>query len=311
MKKSSWQIFIGFLVCCILTATSTLLPAQTSPASGQSQSKSAPPSNGWFTARLVAEKVWCIDDHGSDNMYLVEGQEKALLVDTGLGVANLAEFIKTLTPLPITVINTHGHPDHAGGNLQFEKVYAHSNDFELIKRFSSKEQRENTVKNMLKNATVPDSVILKDPGNLKPTVLMPLKQGDVLDLGKRKLEVIEVPGHTKGSICLLDRGRKLLFTGDNDNTLVWLFLADCTPLETYLVSLQKLNQQASAFDLLLPGHGGPLDKAFIGEQISCVHSILDGSCTGKPYNSFAGKGLVCGYKRAQVAYNPQNLRAQP
>ena len=80
----------------------------------------APKPGSWFTARKVAEGTGCIEDHGSDNMYVVEGKKKALRIDTGLGFAKLSDFVKTLTRLPVVVVNTHGHGDHAGGNYQFK-----------------------------------------------------------------------------------------------------------------------------------------------------------------------------------------------
>lgn len=241
-----------------------------------------------FTASSVGPNVWRIDDKGSDNIYLVEGKEKALLIDTGLGIGKLTEFAKTLTKLPLTVVNTHGHRDHAGGDFEFEEVYAHPADFDLIQRSDNHAKRA---------------------AGLKPTVLHEIKEGYEFDLGGRKLQVIETPGHTPGSIVLLDAANKLLFTGDNDNTLVWLFLRDSLPLETYLATLQKIDKRTD-FETMLPGHGGPLDKAFVGEQIVATKSILDGSCTPKPYKSMAGDALTCEYKRASVAFDPKNLRKQ-
>jgi glyoxylase-like metal-dependent hydrolase (beta-lactamase superfamily II) len=267
-----------------------------------------PKSESWFTAKPVAEKVRRIDDHGSDNMYLVEGKEKALLIDTGLGVADLAGFVKSLTALPVIVVNTHGHPDHAGGNIQFGPAYAHPSDFELIKQFTSGEYRAGTIQRILQESPGLAAFILKESSGLKLPAPLPAREGYVFDLGGRKLEVIETPGHTPGSICLLDAENKLLFTGDNDNTLVWLFLRDCLPLETYLQTLQSLKQRAGEFETLLPGHGDPLDKTFIDEQIVCAQNILSGACKGEPYHSFAGDALLCTYKRAGIAYNPDNLR---
>ncbi len=303
----------SFLILCLIMGSVSALRGQTVQArtAAQKISSNAESKPGeWFKIEQVADKVWCIDDHGADNMYLVEGRDKALFIDTGTGAAKLRDCLKSITKLPIIVVNTHGHPDHAGGNFQFEKVYAHAMDFEMIRRFNQKEERKNVVQNMLRGSTVPESLVLKDSDDQKPATLVPVKQGYVFDLGQRKLEVIEVPGHTMGSICLLDSKNKILFTGDNDNLLVWLFLDGCAPLESYLQTLQKLNQRSKEFDILMPGHGLPIDKAFIGEQITCAQNILDGSCTGKPYKSFAGNGLICSYKRAGIAYNPDNLRAK-
>lgn len=240
-------------------------------------------SENWFETKLVADKVWRINDHGTDNIYLVEGEEKALLIDTGIGKADLAACIHTLTSLPVIVVNTHGHPDHVGGNFQFSNVSAHPLDFELIQHFSRQDH---------------------SPAEVPP--LEPIRAGDMLDLGQRTLEIMEVPGHTPGSIVLVDVEHKLLFAGDNNNTLMWLFLNECLPLEIYLQTLQRLNARRAEFTMLLPGHGDVLDTSFINEQIICAQQILSGG-QGKAYDTFAGSGLLWSYQRASIAYNPEHL----
>jgi len=152
--------------------------------------------------------------------------------------------VKSITNLPLLIVNTHGHPDHAGGNYQFSIVRANPADFGIIKNFSSKENRDNAVKQILINNPSFESIINKDTGNFKTPGLMMIKSGFTFNLGKRKLEVIDVPGHTSGSICLLDAENKLLFTGDNNNLLVWLFLENSLPLATYLQTLQNLMQRS-------------------------------------------------------------------
>ncbi|MCJ7812920.1 MBL fold metallo-hydrolase [bacterium] len=264
-------------------------------------------SEVWFTVTSVADKVWRIDDHGADNMYLIEGEKKALLIDTGTGMADLAGCIKSITQLPLIVVNTHGHPDHCGSNHQFEEVYANPLDFELIRQFDSKEYNLNAIQLQLKSQPDMASFIVQDTANFKTASLLPIQAGYVFALGNRNLEVIEVPGHTLGSICLLDAQNKLLFTGDNDNVLVWLFLDGCLPLDSYLETLLRLKLRAGEFDTLMPGHGFPLDAAFIDEQIACVQNILSGACRGEDYKSFAGTAKLCTYKRAGVAFNPDNL----
>ena len=113
---------------------------------------------------------------------------------------------------------------------------------------------------------------------------------------------------TSWEVVLLDAANRVVFPGDNHNSLQWLFLPNCRPLEVYLQSLKKLQQRDGEFDLIMPGHGSPLPKSFIGDQVGCVERILDVSCKGEPYKSFAGDALVCRYKSAAVAFDPSNLR---
>ncbi len=263
----------------------------------------------WFTAQSVADGVWRIDDHGGDNIYLVEGDDQALLIDTGTGIADLAAFARTLTEKPLIVVNTHGHPDHAGGNFQFDEVYGHPADAEMARQVSTRESHASSVQRTIERAPEFESLVLGEDADFRSTVLQPVEAGTRFELGGRTLEVIEVPGHTPGSICLLDGANRLLFAGDNSNLLVWLFLDASLPLEVYEQTLQKLNARAGEFDTVFPGHGAPLDTAFIGEQIACVKSILDGTCEAKPYQSFAGDAAQCSYERATVAFDPNKLRA--
>jgi len=237
-------------------------------------------TNKCYKANKVADKVWAIVENNTVNIYLVEGKDSALVIDAGYGSGDLKAYIQTLTNLPLMLVNTHGHGDHTGSDYQFSTLYAHPGDFELISAHD----------------------------NVLPS-LIPVREGHVFELGGRKLEVIEVPGHTHGSICLLDTDNKILFAGDNTNALVWLFLKDCYPLETYLKSLQKIEARRDEYNIIMPGHNTPLEKTFISEQIACVKSILDGTCSPVPYNysSFTAGAMLCKYKTAEVAYDPDNL----
>jgi glyoxylase-like metal-dependent hydrolase (beta-lactamase superfamily II) len=233
-----------------------------------------------------------------------------LLIDTGLGVARLSAFVRTLTTRPVIVVNTHGHPDHAGGNFEFKAVYAHPAEFAAIKDLGTKEARTRMVRNTAKGNPGPDMISIDEAAKAPQSELLPVTDGYVFDLGGRKIEVIEAPGHTPGELVLLDAANKALFTGDNSNALVWLFLPNSRPLEVYLQSLKKIEKRAGEFSTIYPGHGTPLPNSFIGEQIACVESILDGSAKSQPQHYFAGDAMVARYKTASVAYNPENLRAK-
>ncbi len=312
MQNALKKIPVCMVVTMVFVAATSVLQCRSPLAGvrdGQAPSDRAAAADSWFRVTQSAERVWSIDDHGNDRMYLVEGRTSALLIDTGLGVGDLTKCVGSITKLPVTVVNTHGHTDHAGGNYPFKTVHAHPADFEAIRQFGNREYRRKVAENMLKGAPISDPVLSENHESLPPPVLVPVKDGHVFDLGDRKLEVIEVPGHTPGSICILDSAHKILFSGDNDNQLVWLFLKTCTPLETYLQSLKKLNLRAGEFDVIMPGHGSPLQSAFVGEQVACAESILDGSCEARPYKSFVGNSMVCSYKGASIAYDPDNLRA--
>jgi len=260
--------------------------------------------SSWFTVREVAKDVWQINDNGP-NVYLVIGHDSALVVDTGNGAANLAGQIRKMTDKPLIVLNTHGHGDHTGANYQFEKVYIHEADLESAVASGSSERAKSLLEDLPETEKPQDGERFK--GKPFHTKLVPVTDGDLFNLGDRWIKVIETPGHTPGSICLLDISNKLLFSGDNNNGLVWLWLPGCLPLSKYLVTLEKQVERMSEFTTIFPGHGAPLPAGFILDQVDCVKAILDGTCQSKPYESFAGNAMVCTVRSASVAFNPENL----
>ncbi len=262
-------------------------------------------AQNWFEIKEVMPKTWVIGDNGSDNIYLAEGSKNALLIDTGLGAADLAGTVKKLTNKPVLVVNTHGHPDHSGSNYQFDKIYMHQADIEAAKMYSAPEMRKNVGGSMLNGQKPGEADIYKE--NEKTPVYIAVSEGFEFNLGDRILKVIETPGHTTGSICLLDTKNKVLFSGDNNNTHVWLFLEGCSPLSGYLKTLEKQVARLHEFTTLFPGHGPAMESSFIKDQAECVKQILNGTCNPIPYESFAGPASQCSYGQATVAFNPKNL----
>jgi glyoxylase-like metal-dependent hydrolase (beta-lactamase superfamily II) len=262
-------------------------------------------TSNWFSFKEIEKNVWVIDDHKAVNVYLIIGKDSSLVVDTGIGSADLHSLISKLTDKPLIVVNTHGHSDHAGGNYQFAKVFVHPEDSLNARICNSPENRLSAAKNMLRGESPSkDDLFSATPIHTK---LVPVHEGHLFNLGGRMIQVIETPGHTPGSICLLDVKNKLLFSGDNNNTLVWLFLNGCSPLHDYLKTLEKLGLRIKEFDTLFPGHGIPKPATFVNDQIACVKSILNGTCESVEYKSFAGDAMMCTFGQASVAYNPDNL----
>jgi len=281
------------------------------PAATSSGTPGASDSAAWFKVQTVADGVWRIsDDHGSGNAYLVTGRDQALLIDTGTGAADLAACVRSLTRLPLTVVNTHGHSDHAGGDFQFDAARAHPDAFETIVRSAGREGHADRIQRVLAESAALEPLLLKAGGDFDQRRLVAVRSGHVFDLGARKLEVIEAPGHTNGDLCLLDAKHKLLFAGDAVNAPTWLFKPYSLPVDVYLEMLRRLRQRGREYETILPGHGDPLDRAFIDEQVVCAESILSGACKGEPYPKRYGNALSCSYKRAQIAYDPERLRAK-
>jgi hydroxyacylglutathione hydrolase len=160
---------------------------------------------------------------------------------------------------------------------------------------------------MLHGITIADS--LKFPeSQVQKTTLIPVVDNYVFKLGERNVQVINVPGHTPGSLFLLDVKNKTLYTGDNMQT-TWLFFKESLSVETYMHSLEKFNSIKAHYTTLFPGHGKPLDIAILDELKECCQQILNGKCEAKPYHSMIGQdGVSCTYKTVTIAYDANKIK---
>lgn len=266
------------------------------------RNKQTETANTWLKVIEVADNVWQISDNGEDNMYLIAGKDSALLIDTGLGVADLASLVKKYTKKPLIVVNTHAHPDHSGANYQFKKVYLHPGDLEDAKPYSKPRQMAEGAQ---QQRNIPEAELYK--GKINDPEFIPVQNGHIFNLGGRRIEVIHAPGHSAGELVLLDKENKLLFTGDNTNALVWLWLPTCKPLSEYLTTLEMLQSRMPEYTTIFPGHKEPLPADFINDQVACVKGILDGSLERSPYESNMGTAMQSVFGRATVVFNPDNL----
>lgn len=181
-------------------------------------------------------------------MDLIVGTHHALLWDTGYGYADLMKVIRQITQLPLYVLNSHGHLDHACGNWQFSKVYIHPDDMALCREHNSPHTRMLE----LASAELPedfdrDAYLHRGHGSLQP-----LQECDSFDLGGITLEVVSLPGHTAGSIGLWCKELKLIYLGDAANDFVWLFLPEARQLSVYRSTLGKLDSMD--FEWMIQSH---------------------------------------------------------
>ena len=197
--------------------------------------------------------------------FLVPGSEKALLIDTGFGTGDLKAVCRSLTDLPITLINTHADRDHLGCNEQFGEAYMHADDFARAKR------------------SLPEGFLLK-----------PVQDGDVFDLGGRKLEVLHIPGHTPGSIALLDRDNRILFSGDSVQDGAIYMFGEGRDMEQFCGSMEKLLKLRGLFDTVYPCHHGiPVSPDVIPVLLAGAEKALKGGLTGEPADMHGTTVRLC------------------
>ena len=201
--------------------------------------------------------TWRIED-GEVRFFLLAGTDRALLIDSGMFVHNAKDIAEGLTDLPISLLNTHADGDHTGSNGQFDQFYMHPAEEPLYRQFGG----EGTI--------------------------IPVKEGDILDLGQRQLRIIHLPGHTPGSIAVLDVKNRALISGDpiQENGRIFMFGAHRN-MEDYIRSLEHLETYADQFDEIWPSHGEiPIPPALIGKLRDGAQAVLAGDVQGTPAEMF-------------------------
>ena len=204
--------------------------------------------------------VHLIDDAGDSTCYLITGSESALLVDSANGYEDLREIVRSLTELPVVVVNTHGHGDHIFGNVYFKEAWLHPADNGLYDMFFGYAKEE------------------MDKHNLRPCPVKPLEIGQIFDLGGVQLEVVDLKGHTAGSIGLLDKDARIIYTGDGLNTHLWMQLDHSLPMATMLETFRALKEKHGGdFDHVAHGHAKDLrGREILDWMIQGCEDILAG-----------------------------------
>ena len=253
----------------------------------------------FFEKEKITDNIIAIKDITGVFMYLVIGNEKAILIDTGTGAGNLFEYVKGLTDLPIEVILTHGHCDHAGGAKYFEKVYLPEEDFELVKIHSSMERKIEYI-HFSGGENVPDNEIVgeRNDGYLK------LKDGQIFDLGNEQLEMIKLPGHTKGMTCVLFKKSRIILMGDGCNPATFVWDDESLTVKAFLDNLYNLKKREADYDTVLVSHGNPIcDKQILDGVIDVCKEVLAKNDDAIPYHFMDYEGL-----KMAKEINPQTFQ---
>jgi len=237
-------------------------------------------ASGWFEVYRVRPDVYAIyEPHQFEEVisYLIVGRRRALLFDTGLGVASVRDLVTQLTPEPVTVLNSHTHFDHTGGNAEFSEIF---NEDTAFSRANAKGQSNAYSRDALASQRLCGPLppgVHPDAYTIRPwRVTHWVRDGEHIDLGGRELEVIFTPGHTPDSLSLLDRRRGLLFTGDTFYPgPIYLFTPE-TDFAAYAQSVARLAQLVAHIRLLLPGHNVPIaapeSLARLNDSVKSVQS---------------------------------------
>jgi len=252
----------------LLVAASVLaLPGETVPAArwcdllprpGNARLPRVDLADDWFVVYKVGDGVFAISEPYQFQeviSYLIVGSRSALLFDTGLGIGPIKRVVEKLTRLPVTVLNSHTHFDHVGGNADFERILALDTDYTRANSRGFPHER-------VKGEVAPGALCRGlpsgfDPAGYRSRPFTPtefIKDGHNVDLGGRRLTILHVPGHTPDAVALLDAAAGRLFTGDSyyEGT-IWLFVPE-TDLTAFAASVDRMAALAPNLKVLHPAH---------------------------------------------------------
>lgn len=257
----------------------------------------------WHEIKRLNERTWLIVEGTAINCYLLEGDERALLIDTGNGMGDLGQVVRSLTDLPVIVALTHGHCDHCGGKGWFDTpAHVHEADMSLSsKLFSSR---------LASRVLMAKWTAAKDfPSQPYDAGYTAMTDGVVFELGGRPVSVIHLPGHTRGSVAFLDERYRMMFVGDNiSHSDLWMHLPGAMSVEEWIPSSRRILELSGKF-AVYSGHGEqPFDTGLIRSQIEYGAELVK-SCRRNgllPFRRYypAADGSL------RISYNPRNVRAK-
>ncbi len=240
----------------------------------------------WFEVYRIRPGVFAIYEPKQFEeviSYLILGEKRALLFDTGLGVGHISATVGRLTTLPVTVVNSHSHFDHVGGNAEFQDIWNRDLSFtrQNMRGESNVYSRDALAPERLCGALPPGT-------NSGSYAIRPwksthtLQDGERIDLGGRELDVIFTPGHTPDSLVLFDRKNGLLFTGDTFYPgPIYLFTPE-TDFAAYTRSVARLAALEPQVKLLLPAHNVPVAEPFYLKRLDdAVEQVHHGTVKGQ------------------------------
>jgi glyoxylase-like metal-dependent hydrolase (beta-lactamase superfamily II) len=234
----------------------------------------------WFRVWEDQPGVWIIEEplHSEEvKSYLVLGSERAALIDTGMGVGNIRRLVEEITPLPISVIQSHAHNDHIGGAWQFEDVGIHPSEADDLAAGQSATRLADWFAESEMSGPLPpgfNPVGYSIPGKM-PTRIY--EDGDVVELGGRSLEVIHAPGHSRGGLVLLDRAKRALYSTDVVYLRSLYLLNPDSSIREYVTTLERLSGLVPELDRLYPSHGpSPISPQLILPILEGIREIAVG-----------------------------------
>lgn len=265
-----------------------------------------------FKTEKVTGRITRIYAFATELMYLVEGTEKAALIDTGSGIGSLKACVEQLTDKPVIVLVTHGHVDHAMGAAEFENVYMSHEDDYIYEKHGTDAFRRSCFSTVTPPFEAGEEDLIP---TMKLSEIKNLTEGDRFDLGGISVEIYACPGHTRGSVVMLIPEERLLITGDACNLFTFVYDDYSTTITEYEESLKALLEKVSGkYDNVLLSHGdGNGYPELIADVIRVCEDIKAGRTDDIPFEFLGTTGLVAktvdpfGGKRGNIVYSKDRV----
>ncbi|MCI8401178.1 MAG: MBL fold metallo-hydrolase [Lachnospiraceae bacterium] len=247
-------------------------------------------ASGYAIQKTGPDTTMILDSFG-EALYLIEGRDRAVLVDTGMDGENLREVVDGLTKKPVSVFLTHGHIDHIGRTGDFETVYLKKEDRPLYREHMNADF----------NGSGSRALSFMSPDRIRD---MP----DGIDLGDRRLCVIPLPGHTPGSVLLADSRYRTVYTGDaiGSGMGVWMQIPGCLCVSAYRDHLRTAigrlrDEKADSSWKFCGGHDGQeytsrvapfnrLGLPLMEDMLTLCGKLLEGAVEPEPVNVLSEPG---------------------
>jgi len=232
----------------------------------------------------IDEHTWVGTGHmmANESLYLVEGNDKAVLIDAGTRITDLDKIVASLTKKPVMFVVTHAHPDHTGSAINyFPELYIGAGD--AASPFVS------TYKGKIKE----------------------LKDGDAIDLGGRTLDVVATPGHTPGSTTFIDKTAGYGFSGDSFGSGNLLLGGT---FSTLLATCQKTSalMEKNGIKYLYPGHffgKNAETRQRIDDMATISRDVLAGKVKGEPNpKGMMGLNLIITAYGVRINYSENSVK---
>ena len=180
-----------------------------------------------FTINRIFTGITHIKDAMGVCLTLIEGTDRAVLFDTGYGMEDVGEFVRSLTGKPVKVYLSHSHHDHVLGARWFDNTWICSEDVEEFHLRTGSIQRTKVAKQAIeRRVALPDGFMeakIPEPEKIIFPETNDIFENFTEDLGEIQISVIHVPGHTPGSIVIYVPTHDLLLTGDDWNPCTWMW----------------------------------------------------------------------------------------